>query len=249
MTLSPLEFAMLISLLFLAATLYSSVGHAGASAYLASMALLGVAPEVMKPMALTLNLFVASFVVWRYGRAGLINPRLAAAFIIGSAPFAFVGGAWTLPGHYYKPLLGVMLWLAALRLIWPERAPQDEAAVQPPRWWTATPTGAAIGLVSGLTGTGGGIFLSPLMIFMHWVDVRKTLGTAALFILCNSAAGLAGNIASVGHLPAELPWFVLAVMCGALLGTWLGVARLNIVGLRRVLGGVLVIAGAKLVLV
>ena len=242
------ELLELAGLLFLAALLYSSVGHAGASAYLASMALLGVAPAVMKPTALTLNLFVASFVIWRYARAGLINWPLALAFVVGSVPFAFIGGGWTLPGQYYKPLLGVMLWLGALRLIWPQRT-DEIAIVHSPKWWIATPTGAAIGLVSGLTGTGGGIFLSPLMIFMRWVEMRKTLGTAALFILCNSAAGLAGNISSVGHLPAELPWLVLSVMCGALLGTWLGVSRLKVQGLRRALGGVLVIAGAKLVLV
>lgn len=242
-----MELALLCALLFLAALLYSSVGHAGASAYLAAMALMSVAPAVMKPTALCLNLCVGSFVLWRYGRAGLCDWRLALMFIAGSAPLAFIGGAWTLPGHFYKPLLGIMLWLGALRLWLPENI-SDARAIHRPPPWAALLSGGGIGLLSGLTGTGGGIFLSPLLIFMRWAETRKTLGTASLFILCNSAAGLAGNIASVGALPPQLPWFILSVMLGAVAGTWLGVARLNITGLKRVLGGVLLIAGFKLAL-
>lgn len=242
---------LLLSLLFCAALLYSSVGHAGASAYLAVMALLGVAPAVMKPTALALNLCVASFIVVRYGRAGLIAPKVALACLAGSIPAAFIGGGWTLPGDYYRPLVGLMLLLAALRLLWPDKqqnttAPDATRAVQ---WPLAVMLGAAIGLLSGLTGTGGGIFLSPLLIFLRWVELRKTLGTAALFILCNSAAGLAGNFASVGRLPPELPWMIVAVMLGAWFGSWLGLARLQLGGLRRLLGAVLTIAGVKLILV
>lgn len=243
------ELSILLPLLFLAAMLYSSVGHAGASAYLAAMALLSVSPSIMKPTALALNICVASFVFIRYVRAGLWEPRIALACILGSAPFAFIGGAWTLPGHYYKPLLGVMLLLAAIRLLWPQRANALPAEVHPPKSIIASGVGAGIGLLSGLTGTGGGIFLSPILIFMRWVEIRKTLGTASLFILCNSAAGLAGNITSVGKLPSELPWMILTVMSGALLGTWLGISRLNISGLQRALGGVLIIASGKLLLV
>lgn len=242
------ELSILLPLLFLAALLYSSVGHAGASAYLAAMALLSVSPAIMKPTALALNICVASFVLFRYVRAGLWEPRIAWACVLGSAPFAFIGGAWTLPGHYYKPLLGVLLLLAALRLLWPQKTDASVSVIQPSNIFLASACGAGIGFVSGLTGTGGGIFLSPLLIFMRWVEIRKTLGTAALFILCNSLAGLAGNIASVGKLPAELPWMILTVMGGALLGTWLGIARLNISGLQRALGVVLVIASLKLFL-
>jgi uncharacterized membrane protein YfcA len=243
------ELSILLPLLFLAAMLYSSVGHAGASAYLAAMALLSVSPAIMKPTALALNICVASFVFLRYVRGGLWEPRIAVACIIGSAPFAFIGGVWTLPGHYYKPLLGIMLLLGAIRLLWPQRKNAEAIEVHPPKSIIATSVGAGIGLLSGLTGTGGGIFLSPILIFMRWVDIRKTLGTASLFILCNSVAGLAGNIASVGKLPNELPWMILTVMCGALLGTWLGISRLNISGLQRALGGVLIIASGKLLLV
>lgn len=240
------DLAPLLALLFCAALLYSSVGHAGASAYLAVMALMSVAPLVMKPTALALNLCVASFVVLRYGRAGLISPRIALACLAGSIPMAFIGGGWSLPGNIYKPLLGSMLLLAALRLAWPSTERADDQALRPVQLPLAMLMGALIGLLSGLTGTGGGIFLSPLLIFLRWTEVRKTLGTAALFILCNSAAGLAGNLASVGQLPAELPWMIVTVMLGAWCGTWLGLAHLQISGLRRVLAAVLTIAGLKL---
>jgi uncharacterized protein len=240
-------FPLLLGLLFGAALLYSSVGHAGASAYLAAMALVGVAPEVMKPTALALNVCVASFVLVRYGRAGLIAPRVALACLIGSVPMAFIGGGWLLPGQLYRPLVGVMLLLAAARLAWPGSPAMDAAsALRPVRLPVAVLLGAGIGLLSGLTGTGGGIFLSPLLIFLRWVELRKTLGTAALFILCNSAAGLAGNLASVGALPPELPWLIAAVMLGAWCGTWLGLARLRTGSLRRLLAAVLTIAGLKL---
>ena len=239
---------LLLSLLFCSALLYSSVGHAGASAYLAVMALLSVAPEVMKSTALALNLCVASFVVVRYGRAGLISPGIALACLVGSIPMAFIGGGWSLPGHVYKPMLGAMLLLAALRLAWPTPPAADNGALRPVSLPLAALIGALIGLLSGLTGTGGGIFLSPLLIFLRWVEVRKTLGTAALFILCNSAAGLAGNLTAVGQLPAELPWMILSVMLGAWCGTWLGLARLAPGGLRRMLAAVLTIAGIKLAL-
>jgi uncharacterized membrane protein YfcA len=241
------ELIALATLLFAAAMLYSSVGHAGASAYLAAMALLGVAPAVMKPTALALNICVASFVSLRYYRAGLFSGRIAWPFILGSVPLAFFGGSLQLPGQFYKPLVGVVLLIAAARLWW-QRLPNlatDE--IKAPHPAIAVFCGAALGLLSGLTGTGGGIFLSPLLIFMRWTETRTTLGIASVFILCNSIAGLAGNLSAVGHLPSSLPWLILAVMAGALLGSELGVNRLKTAGLLKALGGVLMIAGVKLV--
>lgn len=237
--------AMLAILFALGAALYSSVGHGGASAYIAAMALFGVAPETMKPTALSLNLLVAGYGAWRYWRRDLTNFRLVLAFALTATPAAFIGGGVHLPGIYYKPLVGILLWLAAVRLLW---QPKDLAyrEVQPPSWWVALPAGAVLGLLAGLTGTGGGIFLSPLIILMAWEQPRRTSGVASAFILLNSGAGLAGNFASVGHLPRELPLFLAAVMGGALLGTWLGVERLPRPWLLRTLGLVLSVAGAKL---
>lgn len=235
----------LAALFALAAALYSSVGHGGASAYLALMALFTVAPETMRPTALALNLLVAGFGTWRYWRRGLFNWKLVLAFAATATPMAFVGGAIELPDDLYRPLVGVLLWVAALRLVWQPRE-LAERPVRAPSLAISLPTGAALGLLAGLTGIGGGIFLSPLIILLAWEEPRRTSGVAAAFIFLNSAAGLAGNVASVGALPSELPVFLAAVGLGALLGTWLGVERLPRPWLLRTLGLVLAIAGAKL---
>jgi uncharacterized membrane protein YfcA len=235
-----------LALLFaLGAALYSSVGHGGASAYIASMALFSIAPETMKPTALALNLLVAGFGAWRYWKRGLTNWKLVLAFALTATPAAFVGGGIHLPGIYYKPLVGVLLWLAAARLLWQPKMLASRAPIAPSPWITL-PAGAVLGLLAGLTGTGGGIFLSPLIILNHWEEPRRTSGVVAAFIFLNSVAGLAGNAASVGRLPIELPIFLGAVLVGALLGTWLGVERLPRPWLLRTLGAVLVIAGTKL---
>lgn len=235
------------ALMGLAAALYSSVGHGGASAYLAIMALFSVAPETMRPTALALNLLVAGFGTYRYWSRGLVNLRLLAAFAVTAAPAAYLGGAIHLPPEYYRPLVGILLWLAAIRLLW-QPVMLAGREVRPPSLAVSLPTGAALGLLAGLTGTGGGIFLSPLIILLAWEEPRKTSGVAAAFIFLNSAAGLAGNLASIGSLPEELPIYLAAVALGALLGTWLGVGRLPRAWLLRFLGAVLLIAGAKLLL-
>jgi uncharacterized membrane protein YfcA len=235
-----------LALLFaLGAALYSSVGHGGASAYIAAMALFGVAPETMKPTALALNLLVAGFGAWRYWRRGLTNWKLVLAFALTATPAAFIGGEIHLPAIYYKPLVGILLWLAAARLLWQPKA-LAERVPHPPSLWVTLPLGAVVGLLAGLTGTGGGIFLSPLIILMAWEEPRHTSGVVSAFIFLNSVAGLAGNVASVGYLPRELPIFLGAVGAGAVIGTWLGVERLPRAWLLRTLGMVLTIAGAKL---
>jgi hypothetical protein len=241
----PTTVAALAILFALGAALYSSVGHGGASAYIAAMAFFSVAPETMKPTALALNLLVAGFGAWRYWRRGLTNGKLVLAFALTATPAAYIGGSIQLPGIYYKPFVGILLWLAAARLLW---QPKDLAyrEVRPPSLWISLPAGAVLGLLAGLTGTGGGIFLSPLIILMAWEEPRHTSGVVSAFIFLNSAAGLVGNVASVGHLPHELPLFLLSVGAGAVLGTWLGVDRLPRPWLLRTLGLVLTIAGTKL---
>lgn len=240
------EIVMWLALLFaLGAALYSSVGHGGASTYLAAMALFSVAPETMKPTALALNLVVAGFGAWRYWRRGFSNWTLVLAFAATATPAAFLGGGIHLPATWYKPLVGILLWLAAVRLLWQPKY-LAEREIHEPALRITLPAGAVLGLLAGLTGTGGGIFLSPLIILNRWEDPRRTSGVVAAFILLNSAAGLAGNAASVGHLPPQLPIFIGAVMAGALIGTWLGVERLPRPWLLRMLGIVLTVAGAKL---
>jgi uncharacterized membrane protein YfcA len=233
-------------LMGLAAALYSTVGHGGASAYLAIMALFSVAPETMRPTALALNLIVAGLGSWRFWRAGQTNLKLLLLFSVTAVPAAFIGGGFKIAPDVYRPLVGAMLWLAALRLFW-QPSQIARQVVQPVSAAVAMPIGALLGLLAGLTGTGGGIFLSPLIILFGWEDARRTSGVAAGFILLNSIAGLAGNFASVRELPAELPIFAATVVVGGIIGTWLGAGRLPKPRLLQGLGLVLLIAGAKLI--
>jgi uncharacterized membrane protein YfcA len=233
------------ALMAIAAALYSSVGHGGASAYLAIMALFSVAPDTMRPTALALNLVVATFAAARFALKGQTNWRLLASFAVTAVPAAFLGGGVELATEIYRPLVAMVLLAGAARLYWqPERL--VERPVHSPSLAATLPAGATLGLLAGLTGTGGGIFLSPLIILFGWEDARKTSGIAAAFIVLNSAAGLLGNLASVEHLPAQLPILVASVFGGALLGTWLGVSRLPRHRLLQGLAVVLVIAALKL---
>lgn len=242
----PVTVVAIALLMGLAAALYSSVGHGGASAYLGVMALFAVAPEVMRPTALALNLVVAGYATWRYVRAGQFEPRLFLAFALTAIPMAYIGGRIHVPPEVYRPMLGAVLWFAAARMLWRPKATAARP-VRPPSLAVALPGGAVLGLLAGLTGTGGGIFLSPLILLFAWATPRHTSGVAAAFILVNSIAGLAGQMALLPELPPALPVFVLAVAAGAVAGTWLGVRRLPQSGLLITLGGVLALAGAKLI--
>ena len=242
-SLSTPELAALLAFIALAAALYSSVGHGGASGYLAAMALFGVAPPVMKPAALAMNIVVAGLVFYRLWRAGHFDARLFWPFALGSIPLAFVGGALTLPGGAYKILVAVALLVAASRLLW--KAPDHEASATP-NVWIALAGGAGLGFLSGLTGVGGGIFLSPILLLLRWANMRTTAAVSAAFILVNSIAGLAGHASVTVQWPTQLPLLMLAALAGAAIGSELAVRRLAPVTLRRVLGVVLVIAGAKL---
>jgi uncharacterized membrane protein YfcA len=236
--------ALLAVAFFLASLLYSSVGHAGASGDLAAMALFGASTSMMRPTALVLNIVVASIAVVRFARAGLFEWSLLWPFAIGSVPFAFVGGAVTLPGHWYRTLIGLVLWLAAARLALALSAGRPAHRPSPV---VAIAWGAVIGLLAGLTGTGGGIFLSPLLIFMGWAETRETAGVAAAFILVNSLAGLAGNPRSLEHVSGHLPVWALSAALGGLLGSELGARRIGLPMFRRMLALVLVVAGVKLI--
>lgn len=236
---------LLLILIALAALLYSSVGHGGASGYLAVMALLGVAPAIMKPAALVMNIFVAGWVAWRLYRAGYFNARLFWPFAFGSIPFAFVGGLLTLPANFYRYVVGAALIVAAIRLLIEAR---DQPARSAPPPMLAVSVGAVLGFVSGLTGVGGGIFLSPLLLFLRWADMRHTAALSATFILLNSISGLAGHLAGGADIPSGLPWMVFAALAGGVVGAELAARRLAPVKLRRLLGVVLGIAAMKMFL-
>lgn len=241
----PTTIAIIAVLMALGAMLYTSVGHAGASAYLAIMALFAIDPEVMRPTALVLNVLVASFATWRFVRAGQFNAGLLVPFVLGAVPCAFLAGRFPLAPELYRPVVAAVLFLAAIRLLWP-RPIAALAHPVPPHPVVRVLAGAGIGTLSGLTGTGGGIFLSPLILLMGWESPRNTSGVSSAFILCVSLSGLLGSLSTVGRLPAELPYFVIAVAIGAVIGTRIGISRIPGDRLLQLLGIVLLIASAKL---
>jgi len=236
-------FPWLLAFIAVAAMLYSSVGHGGASGYLAAMALFGVSAALMKPAALVMNIVVAGLVFVRLWRAGFFHARLFWPFALGSIPLAYLGGAIQLHERAYQYLVAVALLVAAWRLLLTSHEPPTRAA---PRLGVALPVGAGLGFVSGLTGVGGGIFLSPLLLFLRWANMRTTAAISAAFILVNSIAGLAGLITTGVTLSSGLPWMMLAALGGAILGSELAVRRLAPVRLRQLLGVVLVIAAVKM---
>lgn len=236
--------ALLPAAIFAAAVLYSSVGHGGASAYLAVMSLAGLAPGVMRPAALVLNLIVAAIGAFRFARAGHFQWRLFWPFAAASIPFAFLGGAITLPDVVYRRVLGLVLLFAAYRLWRVFRG--SEAKLHAPPLAAALLWGAAIGTLSGLTGVGGGIFLSPLLLLAHWAEPKPTAAVSAAFIWVNSLAGLLGKPASLAALPSGITLWALAAAVGGIVGAGLGSRRLPSLVLRRLLAVVLVVAGGKL---
>jgi len=244
----PVSETLIIAILFFAgAALYASVGHAGASAYLAVMGLYSFAPSVMKPTALALNILVAAVATVKFHRAGLFSWRLFWPFALASIPAAFIGGATTLPTRSYKIVVGIVLLYAAVWMFRSSLKPLQVAA-NPPPLWAALVAGLAIGFLSGLTGVGGGIFLSPLLLYMAWADTRATSGVAAPFILVNSIAGLLGHFSSVAQLPPNIPVWGVAVVIGGWIGATYGSKHAPPPVLRQLLSLVLIVAGVKLIL-
>lgn len=235
----------LLLTILLTAILYSSVGHGGASGYLAAMVLFGLDPEVMRPAALVMNIGVSSLVLLRMSRIGAFDWDLFRPIAIGSIPAATLGGALHLDAGVYRDVMGGLLIVAACLMFLRARA--DEYTV-PVRSGVALAVGAVLGLVSGLTGVGGGIYLSPLLLFLHWTDMRGSVVLAAMFIWVNSLAGLLGYMGASAGMPEGMLPMLLAAMGGALVGSELAARRLAPAGLRRLLGVVLLIAGGHSIL-
>jgi uncharacterized membrane protein YfcA len=246
MPLDATTIVVLALLVFAAAAIYSSVGHGGASAYIALMALGGLAPEEIRPAALVLNIVVAGLGTYRFIRAGRFDARVFWPFAVTAIPAAYLAGGVDVPEAIYRPLLAGALGAAALRyLIWPQI--DVVKSVHAPSLALALPSGAALGALAGLTGIGGGVYLSPLLVFAGWADAQKATGIAACFIVVNSLAGLAGRMSSLSALPSFLPWLVIAAVFGAMIGTTLSLRQLSKRGVLRVLGAVLGLAAAALV--
>jgi uncharacterized membrane protein YfcA len=234
---------------FFIALLYSTVGHAGASGYLATMALLSFPPPAMKPTALVLNIIVALVTTIRFARAGYFSWRLFWPFALASVPLAYLGGGMQVGATIYKILVGIALVLAALHLVLRSKvAPDDPGQTDYPGIGASLAVGGGLGFLSGLTGVGGGIFLSPVLIILRWAGLRRTAAVAAAFILLNSLSGLMGYLHKGGAFPEHIAFWSVAVVSGGYIGSTLGATKFNSPVLRVLLGIMLGMAGMKLAL-
>lgn len=239
---------LLLACLFLiVGALYASVGHAGASGYLAVMTFVGIEATVMRPTALCVNVVVAAIALGHFWRAGHFRWSLLWPFAATSIPAALLGGWIELPARWLKLAIGVVLLASAARLAWTAlRPPRDPASPKPPSVPIAMACGAVLGFVAGLTGTGGGVFLSPLLLLFNWADTKRTAAVSAMFILLNSIAGI-GGVAMRGWTPSgSVALLALTAAVGGWIGAWYGSRRAAPATLRLLLAAVLVMAGAKL---
>jgi len=233
------------------ALFYASVGQAGASGYLAVMSLSGMTPASMKVTALALNLVVAGIGTFQFWRRGLFSLRTFYPFAVLGIPFSLLGGAIQLPSALYNPVVGLILILSAaqmLRSAWKKDTTQS-GTMPPPPFIPALMTGGMIGFVSGMTGTGGGIFLAPIILAMKWVDLRHAAAVTAGYNLLNSGAALLGAYSLLKFMPSALPLWIVAVAFGGYIGAAIGARYLPETALRYILGLILVLSGIKLVLI
>lgn len=239
------EFLLVCGAIMVVAFLYSAVGHAGASGYIAVLTLFGYSAQVIRPIGLVLNILVATIGVIQFTRAGHFSWKLFWPFAVLAVPLAFVGGYITLPTHWLKILIGVVLLASAVQFA---RKALPDGEVRSPKTGLAVAVGGGLGLLAGLTGTGGGIFLTPVLIFLKWARTKQASAVSALFILVNSLAGLAGNVTATKAFPTFALSFVAVAGVGGLAGSYLGSNRFDVTVIKRLLAVVLLIAGLKLVL-
>jgi uncharacterized membrane protein YfcA len=226
------------------AFLYSTVGHAGASGYIAVMSLFGLAATTIRPTALTLNILVSTLTTIQFARAGHFSWKMFWPFALLAVPMAFLGGYVTLPTQVFKILVGAVLLLSAARLL---AKPSEDVVASEVTKPVAIGVGGVLGLFAGLTGTGGGIFLTPVLLFMKWAKTKNAAAISAAFILLNSVAGLAGNFSATRTIPSVAIPLAGAALIGGAAGSFLGARRFDHTIIKRMLAVVLVIAGVKLV--
>ncbi len=232
--------------ILIVAFLYASAGHGGASGYLALMALFGIAPLYMKTSALVLNVFVSAIAFISYYRAGYFRWKLLLPFVITSIPLAFWGAKIKIDPQMYKIALGVLLLIATARLL---HKPADTKTRKELVLPIALLAGACIGFFSGMTGIGGGIILSPLILLLGWATIKETAAVSALFIFLNSVSGLIGTWQNEIAFPPEMVWWIAAGLAGGIAGGYAGSKKISMTGLNYILAVVLVIAGVKLLFV
>lgn len=234
-------------LLFIVAFLYASVGHGGASGYLALMALFSFTPDVMKPTALMLNLFVSLTSFIQYYRGGHFKLNLFLPFAAASIPMSFIGGSITLHDALYKQVLGVLLLIPVARFIFLQK--ENSKSLQQGNIIVALIIGALIGLLSGMIGIGGGIILSPVLLMLRWSDMKQTAAVSALFIFVNSLAGLAGQFSKGLHFTSDMYLYVVVAFIGGIAGAYIGAKKISNLYLQYLLAVVLFIASVKLLFV
>jgi uncharacterized protein len=232
---------------FLIALLYSAVGHAGASGYLAVMALLSFSPDSIKPTSIILNIVVASIASFHYLHKSYFDLRIFLAFVFTSIPAAYLGGSLTLPPEYFKLFAGLFLLLSAAALIVRTTSVHKVGEVRQMNLSFGLLLGAVIGFISGIIGVGGGIFLSPVLILMHWTTVKQASGIAALFILVNSIAGLLGHVSAVKTIDSNIIYWIPAVIAGGIIGSNLGTKTLRPRIITYLLATLLLSAGIKFI--
>ncbi len=235
-----------ILLLFVVAFLYASVGHGGASGYLALMALFSMSPAFMKPTALLLNLFVSLSAFILFYRGGHFKWKLFLPFALASVPLSFLGGMIALDADVYKKILGALLLIPVFRMLFFRNA--DEQELKDGTTGLSLLIGAIIGFLSGLIGIGGGIILSPVLLMLKWTNQKQTAAISALFIFVNSLAGLGGQLSKGIVVESEMFIFAGIAFVGGSLGGWLGASRFNQQILKYLLAVVLLMAALKLLL-
>ena len=233
-------------LLFIVAFLYAAVGHGGASGYLALMALFSVSPELMRPSALILNVFVSLMAFFQYYRKGNFQWKLFLMLAIVSMPAAFVGGMVALDPSLYKRILGILLIIPIIRFA--GFLPQESGQLKEIKIFGALVLGGVIGFLSGLIGIGGGIILTPILLLLAWTNMKQAAGISALFIAANSIAGLLGNAALGIDLGQEIFLLVVIALSGGTIGSYFGANYFSGIFLKRMLALVLIIASFKLLL-
>ncbi|MFP2996626.1 sulfite exporter TauE/SafE family protein [Spongiivirga sp. MCCC 1A20706] len=247
MPVEPSLFYLFLAILPVVAFLYAAVGHGGASGYLALMSLFSFMPETMKPTALLLNLFVAGIAFYHYYRSGYFNKKLFLYFAISSIPLAFFGGTMNIDADVYKKILAILLIFAILKML--NIFGKESNTVKEVRLWQGLLVGAFIGFFSGLIGIGGGIILSPVILLLHWGNMKEAAAVSALFIWVNSAAGLAGQFSNNGMVLNEWSVVMVAIaLIGGTLGGYYGSKKMSNNRLRYLLAFVLVLASLKLFL-